>query len=241
MLPTLGSWGGVEFYTYPLLMGLAWGICYHLGRETYLHKMSASLWNFFFVGIFLFAWLGAKLLFLAVSADFSYINSQNFWLGGGFVFYGGLIGAGLFLLAFRYGQKKICWTDLAYLVPIVMIGHGLGRIGCLMAGCCYGQEIAHSHWRHPVPLYESLLLFLGAFIFNKVLQKGQREITVIALYFGYYGLFRFLLEYLRGDEIRGFYGPFSTSQWISLFLVGLGLMIGLGRYYYGNKNLYTGR
>ena len=158
----------------------------------------------------------------------------------GMVFYGGLIGAfpGMFI-----GAKLVKAETGEYLpalVPCVPLGHAFGRIGCFLGGCCYGRPtdrwygIAFAHPASdapvgvplvPVQLIESLLLIL-LFIFMCLLAKKRRKAEIIlGAYFLLYGLIRFFLEYLRFDGIRGRFGALSTSQWISLPLAALGILL----------------
>jgi phosphatidylglycerol:prolipoprotein diacylglycerol transferase len=63
-----------------------------------------------------------------------------FYLIGGFVFYGGLIGSLLFLKMFTIQFDQPFWNYIGLFVPVIPLAHGFGRIGCFMAGCCYGME-----------------------------------------------------------------------------------------------------
>lgn len=219
MLPSLGEIFGITLYTYPLVMGFAWGLAFQMGAAAFEKSLSPFLWNVFFWGTFLFAWLGAKVLFLVTSRQEQFLTNSNFWLGGGFVFYGGLIGALFFIVLFCRINKNFNWKYLAYLVPILLLAHGLGRIGCFLAGCCYGKESELLHARHPVQLYESFSLIFFSYLLNRFLKKRDNEILVIGLYFFAYAVLRFILEFFRGDQIRGEIGFLSTSQWISLALL----------------------
>lgn len=163
--------------------------------------------------------MGAKALFLLTTTEEGLVTSSSFWLGGGFVFYGGLIGALSFILCFCLFHPTFKWRDLSLLVPILLFSHGLGRIGCFLAGCCYGKEMVHFHVRHPVQLYEAFSLMILSFVLGRVLRRGKKEELVIGCYFLVYALLRFSLEFFRGDSVRGVYGVFSTSQWISLILL----------------------
>ncbi len=157
---------------------------------------------------------------------------------GGMVFYGGFLGgmAG-FALNVRKEQgeqKRVLWDIFAVVIPLF---HTFGRIGCFLGGCCYGKE---SSWgfivynntlqpeingvvRIPVQLIEAacnFCIFLFLFIlFKKNMQRGK----LLFYYMLIYPVARFILEFFRGDAIRGFLWGLSTSQWISilLFLVGL--------------------
>lgn len=159
-------------------------------------------------------------------------------LSGGFVFYGGVAGAalGAWLVA-RY--LKVHLADyLPELVTSVPLFHAIGRVGCFMVGCCYGIEadwgVTFEHAIGapngvplvPVQLFESaaeLAIFLVLLAY--VLSALRPGLSVLGLYLCLYGPARFLLEFWRGDAIRGIWGPFSTSQWISIAILACGLYL----------------
>lgn len=232
MLPILFQSNGIVFYSYPLLMGLGWGIAYQILFELLPANFTRMRAQILFWGLFAFSWLGAKIFFLYTIPEelsSSLMQESNFWLGGGFVFYGGFLG-GLFYLAILKGlrfplTREILWS----LVPALTLGHAVGRFGCFLAGCCYGKETnlfwgihLHGAIRHPTQLLEFfLLLILGVYL----LKSKQTKKFLISLYLVSYGLFRIFIESLRGDLIRGAWGPLTPSQWISLALILAGVAI----------------
>ena len=187
---------------------------------------------------FLGAIIGAKLLYIIVSyeqIEWSRIFEKQYFMAllqSGFVFYGGLIGGiATALLAGKlhkintllYMKKLICF------IPII---HAFGRIGCHLAGCCYGKpydgifsvvypekSLAPSGIQlFPVQLFEAFfLLIIGLTIL--LLQLKFNFNKTVELYLILYAILRFVLEYLRYDEIRGHLLFFSTSQWISIILI----------------------
>lgn len=226
MLPILFQNHDLIIYSYPLLMGIGWGVGYQvfLARSEDSHRLSLLV----FWGIFFLSWIGAKLLFLLTAPQIdqsSLVQNVNFWTGGGFVFYGGLLSAGLFLLTL-HTIKPLKPETLWGLVPALSIGHAIGRIGCFLAGCCFGKETQliwgihlHGADRHPTQLIESL----GLFFISWLIWKRKAEAKSYAIYFVSYGFLRLLVESLRGDEIRGDWGILTPSQWISMVLLSLGL------------------
>lgn len=212
-------------------MGLAWGIAYQLSRSLMLkYRQSLKNFNLLFIGTFISAWVGAKIFFLIHSAggEFSYyMGAGKFWLGGGFVFYGGLVFGAIFVIILTKIFKLFEYKYLHLTLPGLAIGHGVGRIGCLLAGCCYGTVCklpwslyVHGDFRHPVQLYEAVSLFVLGFILFKLIRLKKPASFIIGSYFISYTVIRFVLEFFRGDKIRGvyFFG-LSTSQVISIILV----------------------
>ncbi|MEM1026214.1 MAG: prolipoprotein diacylglyceryl transferase [Myxococcota bacterium] len=155
---------------------------------------------------------------------------------GGYVWYGGMIGA--LLMAVFYFRRRPQLNALLYsdlFAPAVMVGAAFGRMGCLMAGCCYGVPTelpwgmafpaTEGQLVHPTQLYDATfaaLLGAGlAWAFARRHFDGQ----IIAVLLLLYPLARFSTEVFRGDPERGTVGPGSTSQALSVlvFLAGLWL------------------
>lgn len=200
--------------------------------------------------------IGAKLLYLLVSfkeiewskiLDITYFNSI---IQGGFVFYGGL----LFGLLSAFLVKKIHKINLElyvrhciFLIPFI---HAFGRIGCYLAGCCYGIPynglfaVTFPEGSlapvgiplFPVQLVEAILLFLITIIIL-YLDRRKYILNPVIFYLGSYGILRFTLEYFRYDEYRGHILLFSTSQWISVFIVTVSFVLYI--YYRRKSKVYT--
>ena len=95
------------------------------------------------------------------------------------------------------------------MVPSFPVAHAIGRIGCYMAGCCYGVDGL------PVQLYECFgnFVILGILL---LLEKTGNERRIPQCYLFCYAVLRFILEFFRADAERGAFLWFSTSQWISI-------------------------
>lgn len=225
MLPQI-EFFDFHLYTYPLIVGMAWAFAFQNLREKW--QGPKTLFYFFFTSSSFVAWLGAKLLFLyTLDAELSQklTGHINFWLGGGFVFYGGLLAATAWIYVFLK-LSKISFQIIVPLVKSLVFGHALGRVGCFFAGCCFGDHcdlpFAINN-THPVQLYESGLLFIFYFIIRN---SKEYWVSLLSKYLIFYGSIRFILENFRGDPIRGFVGEMmSTSQFISIFLIVIGLIL----------------
>ncbi len=238
MLPILFTTSWLTLFSYPLLMGMAWGLGYNLCNSAVnKYKLQKNNFKLFFAVIFFSSWLGSKLLFLIASASSEFENyafNSNFWLGGGFVFLGGVLGGLLSLTIFSIILKKYPLRDTVYFLAPLCFGHALGRVGCFLAGCCYGTHCdlpwkinLHGDFRHPVQLYEAILVFLLGLILYRVMKKENPQKMLMNIYFGGYSVIRFLLEFLRGDKIRGSYESLSTSQILTIFFVTILIIINL--------------
>lgn len=153
------------------------------------------------------------------------------YLFGGSVFYGGLIGA--ILTVFLYTKiKKLSFGDYSDVAALAIpLFHFFGRMGCFLSGCCYGVEWEHGityHYspiemangvpRFPVQLVEAVLNLLLFFFLYLLYKKGKSRHKILALYLLIYPVYRFILEFFRGDSYRGFLFGLSTSQLISVIL-----------------------
>lgn len=188
--------------------------------------------------------LGGFLLYLCVTYSVSdilkmlRIGDYSF-LRGGLVFYGALIGGVLGgLLCVRLTGASLLAVERC-IVPYIPFGHAIGRIGCVLAGCCTGTPydgpcalyypnslfgLDPDQGYFPVQLLEAVInIAIGVYLlwFRK---RTEKKFELLISYLGLYGIARFFLEFLRGDRIRGFAGGFSTSQWVSLLLLSICLV-----------------
>lgn len=211
-------------------MGLAWGVGFYLTR----YLLEASNLDSkpllpLYAGVFTTSWIGAKVFFLIVSSQdkaYQYLVNDSFWLGGGFVFYGGLIFGLIFYFIYSLWLKKFPFEESKMLIPGLVFGHAIGRLGCFLAGCCFGSQCdlpwsvhMHGEWIHPVQLYEAFGLFVIGFMALRWVKNKEKNFYVVTRYLIYYSLLRFVVEHFRGDKIRGVYWfDLSTSQMISVAL-----------------------
>lgn len=192
--------------------------------------------------------IGGKILFILIDIpnmiSFYSINEFGFVdliieriLKSGIVYYGGFIG-GLFGLLCYAKLFNLSFLEISdALIPFVPLAQGFGRLGCFFGGCCYGVETDSSFNfvfsndplqvnRVPVQLYESLFCFFILFpIMLWFTSKKRCSGWTLGLYIVIYAIWRFIIEFWRGDSIRGSIGILSTSQWISLFLLPVGLIL----------------
>ncbi len=138
----------------------------------------------------------------------------------GLVFYGGLIGSVLAVICYC-GIYRLNLTDfLPILVPAIPLAHGFGRIGCYFAGCCYGHI-----GPFPVQLTEAVFDFILATVLTILSKKTMNNRKILGTYFTSYAVVRFILEFFREDIERGFVGPLSTSQTVSIFIFLIGVLL----------------
>jgi phosphatidylglycerol:prolipoprotein diacylglycerol transferase len=243
MHPILFEFGNWPVYSYGVLLAAAYLAALQLAVVR-ARRQGLDGSKVMDLGIYLIiaALVGAKLMLVAV--DFNYFVSRPGELlslvRAGGVFYGGLIAAVAvaFWLVRRYGLP--IWTTADLFAPGIALGHVIGRLGCLLAGCCYGRPtdvpwaitftdpVAAANVGTPlgVPLHPTQLYDAGAeLLIMIVLLATERKGRVFAgrtfwLYILLYGVSRFVVEFFRGDE-RGSMMGLSTSQFISVVAVPL--------------------
>lgn len=225
----------------------AYGLCTGLGILAALFLATARskkrnldediVYGILIFGV-LFGYLASKTTFVLVEFDSFIKNPLMFLSQSGFVVMGGLLGG--FAAAWIYCIiKKVKFIDyLDLCAPSIAIAQCIGRIGCFMAGCCYGREtdswigIAFKNSQFapngvkliPTQLISSGLDLLNMIVLLLVASKTKKRGLVGALYITFYSIGRFLLEYLRNDD-RGTVGKLSTSQAGSIATLVVGLVV----------------
>ena len=248
MYPILFEVGGFPVYTYGVLLAAAYllGLQFALVRARQRgldanRVMDLGIW------IIISALVGAKLLLLIVEFDSFTRNPSELWTlaRSGGVFYGGLIAAVTVALWYLRRHKLPMWTVTDVFAPGIALGHVIGRLGCLFAGCCFGIRAENLPWGitftseyaaqnvgtplnvplHPTQLYEAGAELL-IMVFLLATERRGRPFPG-RTFWGYqflYGVSRFIIEIYRGDP-RGMIGALSTSQFVSVIIVPLSIIM----------------
>ena len=244
MYPELFELGPLTVYTYGVLLAAA----YLLGLRLAMTRARARGLDpnralDLGIAIIVSALVGAKLLLMVVEFDHFRRDPAEILsiLRAGGVFYGGLIAAVAVAFWYMRRHRMPLWTTCDVFAPGIALGHAVGRLGCLAAGCCYGRP-TDLPWGitftnpaaaanvgtplgvplHPTQLYEARreLLILGFLLATE--KRGRRfEGRTFWSYMVLYGVSRFVIEFFRGDERGMVFGTLSTSQFISLIVVPL--------------------
>ncbi len=237
MFPVLWSYGPLKLYGYGFMIVLGAVVVARLlwsRREKMGLRDEESYWALINIAA-LSGFLGGKLLFLA----------QYGWQGGltvmnGYSSFGGFISVPLAIYAFAR-WKKIPFLKLAdYMFLLAISWHVFGRLGCFLAGCCYGRpttmpwgvvfrdtrsmvppELLGLHL-HPTQLYEALGNLLIAAALYRLLLKIEagkyKPGLVVAGHLAAYGTLRFALESVRGDDLPSALG-LTQGQAMGLALI----------------------
>jgi phosphatidylglycerol:prolipoprotein diacylglycerol transferase len=247
MYPRLFEAGPITVYTYGVLLAAAYLLGLQLARvRARARGLDANRVLDLGIYIIIAALIGAKLLLLIT--DFRTFSSNPRELltlaRSGGVFYGGLILAVVVALVYIRKIGLPLWTTCDVFAPGIAVGHVVGRFGCLFAGCCYGKPTTLP-WGitftdpfaaanvgtplgvplHPTQIYEAgaEAIILGILLATE--RKGRPYPgRTFWLYMLLYAISRFIIEFFRGDE-RGAVGMFSTSQFISILLAPLAVVM----------------
>lgn len=199
--------------------------------------------NNLFLLIFIAALMGGKV-FLFFENPSSYLEKPGrLFTGSGFVFYGSFLFAVPTMLWFFKKNKLPVYQMLDIMAIVTCLVHMFGRVGCFMAGCCHGKPT--TSWfgvtftdpacqaeplntpLYPTQLMEAGFILLVMISLLAIWHRKQFHGQLFMLYLLLYALGRFVLEYFRGDEVRGFVirDYVSHSQFIALVIFGVSLWV----------------
>lgn len=236
--------GGFNIYWYGVLVAIGFVVGLWTASRRALHagirsETVADLGPWLLLGTL----VGARALYVVSywREDFA---GKPFWelfniRGGGMVYYGGFIGASLACVLYVRLKKLALWKIADILAPSIALGYAIGRIGCLMNGCCYGYP-TNLPWAlhfpsdhetrgqgvHPTQIYESALS-LGLYAaLASLFRRRHFDGQVFAAYLVCYAVLRSFVEAFRGDYTTYYLGGHATpAQVLSLFIFAAGLFL----------------
>jgi phosphatidylglycerol:prolipoprotein diacylglycerol transferase len=247
VFPRLISIGPFTLYTYGLLLAVAFiaglWLATRRARRAGLDPARALDLG---VLVIIAAIVGARLLMVVVDGP-SILRDPAQLIAiarAGGVFYGGLLAAVGTALWYLRRHAMPLWATCDAFAPGIALGHVVGRLGCLMAGCCYGRptDLPWAVTFHDpftadyvgaptgVPLHPTQLYEAGAeaaiLVLLLALERRGRSFPgrTFWAYMALYASSRFVIEFFRGDP-RGAFGPLSTSQAIAVAILPCSLIM----------------
>lgn len=194
-----------------------------------------------YIGSMIGGFLGARL-FHALWEERDYYLDQPIrffdFLQGGFVWYGGFIGglATILVMLFLNRESRsykhvsiwlLPWLD--FFAPIAAIGYGLGRVACVLNGCCFGR-VCHLHdyvFRLPTQGFAVIYEFTVAYILlraeNRQWPRGRNVGQIFLLWILLHGIGRLIMEFMRSDPRGPDIAGLSIASVLSLILILTGL------------------
>ena len=238
MHPVLFEIGGITVYSYGFLiaLGAIAGVAYMAIQGKREVGLTFDQANTLFLLIFLAAFAGGKAFLFFEDVAFYIDHPKRLFTGRGFVFYGSFLFAIPVMWYYFKKNNLPVYPMLDVMAITTCLVHMFGRIGCFMAGCCYGKltdsAVGYTFTHeacyaeplgtplHPTQLYEAgfiavVMIFLLS-LRNRRKFKGQ----LFLLYLMLYAIGRFVIEYFRGDLHRGFIidDIISHSQLIAILV-----------------------
>jgi len=235
MHPVLFSIGPITVYSYGLMLAAAFLISVHMAaNRAHIFALSKEQMTNLAFFLLISGIIGARILYVFTNLDYFLKHPVQvlFLHRGGLVFYGGFILA--FLTGFIFVRvNRIPASDVADLfAPFIALGHAIGRIGCLLNGCCYGKVTSspiglmfpgNEMKVYPTQIISSVSLFL-IFMFLSYAQKRKVfRWQIFLLYLIIYGIFRFSIEFLRADLYPVFWN-LTITQLISIAVIIAGII-----------------
>ena len=244
--PVIADLGFVKVYWYGVMYLLAFLSAYLLAR--YRIK-SEILWNSKHVDDLIFygalgAVLGGRLGYLLfynwsvfISNPLTFFNFQN----GGMSFHGGFLGVLLAMVIFNKKYQFTFFQTTDFIAPLIPLGLGFGRIGNYINGELWGR-VTDSSWgilapdqsglwekRFPTQLYEAFLegfvLFCILWLFSN---KKPQVMATSSLFLIFYGIFRFIIEFVRAPDSHIGYLAFdwlTMGQLLSIPMIFIGIYL----------------
>jgi len=192
--------------------------------------------NIFDIGLYalFFGIVGARILHVLLELDY-YVNRplEAVMIGrGGLAIHGGLIAGIVTGCIFVKRNKMALWKTADVIVPYVALGQAIGRIGCLLNGCCYGMATGlsfgitlqgHLQRLYPTQILSSVFLFLAFLALKRIYRKKRFDGAVFFSYLLIFPAGRFFIDFLRGDLHPVFLG-LTASQLISVAMFTIALL-----------------
>ncbi len=235
---TIGNFT-VHTYGFSNAVGIVLAVIIGLLRAKRVGLTADEVINIALIAVIL-GFVGAKILFVLENWQEFLEHPWSVLGSSGFVVYGGLVIGICCVFIYCYWIRKISFLRYMDLIfPCVILAQAFGRLGCFMAGCCYGKETTawwgvvfpeNSMAPAGVPLIPTQLISaIGDFVILLVLiwfsrKAAKKAGDVLALYLLLYGAGRFCIEFFRQNE-QGGIGPVTTAQCFSIVFMAAAVVL----------------
>jgi len=242
MYPIICKIGPLTVYSYGLMLVLSFSIATLLIiHQAKKHGLNQDLiFNLAFI-ILISGIIGARILYVIMNLKYYLSNPIEIIMltRGGLAWFGGLILGSLSCIVYLRRRGLDTYKIFDLIIPYVALAQGIGRIGCFLNGCCFGKESlrfgvyypVHDTVLIPTQAYSSLAL-LGIYIILRI-RQGQEHPPgeILYLYFLLYSLWRFFIEFFRGDS-KIFILGLTVFQFfsIALFILSVVMLIRIKKY-----------
>ena len=233
MYPEICQIGPFTIYSYGSMLVLAFFIGSALARSQARRQNinPGIIFNLAFI-VFIWGILGARLLYVIENINYYLKNpSETIMLQhGGLSWFGGLILGVVSGIIYLKRKNLKVYTILDLVIPFVAIAQAIGRIGCLLNGCCFGKISkfglyfdTHKLILIPTQIYSSLILIFIFIILRFLQDRPHREGNIFFTYLLLYSVKRFFIEFWRADNEVIFF-RLTLFQIISIVIFCLALI-----------------
>jgi phosphatidylglycerol:prolipoprotein diacylglycerol transferase len=227
MYPEICKIGPFTIYSYGLALVVAFMVSSALAvmqakRQNFNPE---AIFNFAFI-VFISGIIGARIFYIIENLGFYLKRPLEIIMlqRGGLSWFGGLLFGLSCAILYLKKNKLPVYKTLDLVAPFVALGQAIGRIGCLLNGCCFGKESrfgiyfpVHKAFLIPTQAYASLIL-LVSFIFLRFMQeRPHKDGQIIFSYLLFYSLKRFFIEFWRADNPAVLFGM-TLFQIISIVI-----------------------
>ncbi|HDP69405.1 MAG TPA: prolipoprotein diacylglyceryl transferase [Actinobacteria bacterium] len=212
MHPILFKVGPITVYSYGFILAVAFLVSFFVAAfEARRKEISDDVVYDLILAAIIGGIFGARFFYVVANFDYFFkFPLQIFVIQEGLVFYGGLTG-GIIAVLLVSLRKKIPVCKVADIsAPCLALGGAIGRIGCLLNGCCYGKpsnlfwaiKLPHlSYHRHPTQVYDLLYNLLIFGIIWRTRKRIDRDGIIFWVYLFLYSIGRFFVEFFRVSRV----------------------------------------
>lgn len=225
MHPIVCQIGPFTIFSYGLMLALAF-IAGSTLAASYAGKHGIEpeiIFNLSFVAV-VSGIVGARIFYVLENPAYYFNNPLEVVMlsRGGLSWFGGLILSSISAILFLKKRNLPVYKLLDLMIPFVALAQAIGRIGCLLNGCCFGLESkfglffpAHKSVLIPTQAYSSLALLFIYIILRFLQERPHKEGDIFFAYLILYSIKRFFIEYWRADNAVVFFG-FTLFQCLSV-------------------------
>lgn len=236
MHPVLFKIGFFTIHSYGVMLALGFLAATLLAsREAQRRSMNKDLITDLAFVLIISGLIGARILYTLLNFPYFLKNPLEIFLlnRGGLVWYGGLIAAIISLIIFCKVKKQNILSMLDLFAPYAALGQAFGRIGCFLRGCCYGKFTdgawgfyfpEHSATLYPTQLFSALALVVIFILLRLLSDRIKFRGGIFFSYLMLYSVFRFFIEFLRGDTPVIAFG-LTTFQLMSIPILIISLIL----------------
>lgn len=233
MYPIIYKIGPFTVYSYGLMLVLAFMVSSTLAQlQAKRQNIAPKIISNLLILVFISGIIGARLLYVIENLNYYLRNPLEIIMlqHGGLSWFGGLMLGSIFGIVYLKRKNLSIYKIFDLVIPFVALGQAIGRVGCLLNGCCFGRISRfglyfdiHKSVLIPTQAYSSSILILMFIILRFLQERPHKEGKIFFAYLLFYSIKRFFMEFWRADNPVIFL-DLSLFQIISVVLFCLALI-----------------